>query len=455
VGNCAFLLSKSYLVHAHFIKNEKGRKTLKQDKTSTLKLLNKNFIALILVRAFALLGYYLLNFALPIYILYATGSPILFGGVSALALLPMILLSPIGGLVADRANKKKMIAILQLANAVLIFLFIWMSGIVSTIPMVIILMLGIGGLDGLVSPAIESGMPQIVPEAQIVRGSGVMSFMGQVPELIAPIIAGALLANVGLQPIVIISGISYVLAAIMGVVVKIPHVKQSTSGGIAATVKADLRVTIRFLRHENRQMLRVSLALAALGLVMFPIIPVGMPILLYTNLGFSSEMLGFALGGAVGIGGIISGLLASAVGDKLKMKDCPKLALLECVLLLPISLVFLLNLAPMVSFFIIVISVMLIMITASLLMVRFFGYIQVVTPEGIMGKVISIIGILAMWTHPVGAFLYGWLLTEFGEAPWVVIFLAAAVSLGITLYMAKHFRQMDAASTERVGDHIA
>ncbi|MCL2588918.1 MAG: MFS transporter, partial [Oscillospiraceae bacterium] len=338
---------------------------MKQHNRPTLKLLNKNFIALMLVYAFALLGYYLLNFALPIYILYATGSPIIFGGVSALALLPMVLMSPIGGLVADRANKKKIIAILQLSNAVLVFLFLWLSGILSIIPMIIILMLGIGGLEGLVGPAIDAGMPQIVPEAQIVRGSGMMSLMGQVPEFIAHMVAGVILANVGLRPIVIISGICYLLAAIMGMIVKIPHVKQSASGGIAATVKADVKVTVRFLRHENRQMLRAAFALAALGLVMFPIIPIGLPILLYTNLGFSSGTLGFAMGGAVGVGGIISGLIASAVGDKLKMKDCPKLILFECALMVLIGLVFFLNLDPMVALFIIVISVMLIMITAS------------------------------------------------------------------------------------------
>ena len=128
---------------------------MKQYNTQTLKLRNKNFITLVLVHAFALLGYYLLNFALPIYILQATGSPMLFGGASALALLPMILLSPIGGLVADRVNKKKMIALLQLANAVIIFLFIWMSGLLSTIPMVIVLMLGVSGIEGLYPPRLR------------------------------------------------------------------------------------------------------------------------------------------------------------------------------------------------------------------------------------------------------------------------------------------------------------
>ena len=407
-------------------------------------MLNKNFIALTLSYAFASLGHYLLNFALPIYILYATGSPLIFGGVSALALLPMVLMSPIGGLVADRANKKKMIAILQLFNAGLIFLFICLSGLLSIIPMMIILMLGIGGLEGLVSPAIDSSMPQIVPEAQIVRGSGMMSFMGQVPEFIAPMVAGVLLANVGLQPIVIISGICYALAAIMGVLLKIPHVKQGASGGIVETVKDDVGITFRFLFRENRQMTRAALALAMLGLVLWPVIPVGMPILLSGHLGFSSEMLGFAMGGAVGLGGIISSILASTVGDKLKMKDCPKLILFECALMVPIGMVFLLNLDPMVSFFIIVIAVMLIMITATLLVVRFWGYIQVVTPEEIMGKVLSIVFALVMCTGPLGAVLYGLILAQFQGAPWAVIFLAAAGSLGITLYAARHFRRMEA-----------
>ena len=197
-----------------------------------MKLLNKNFALLLLSHAFGLLGYYLLMFALPLYVLQATGSPALFGGFMAIAFIPSIIMSPIGGVFADRASKKKIIVAMQLSISALLFLFIWVSGFISIVPVATVVLMGLYGVEGLGSPAMESSIPQIVPETQIVRAYGIFGFMGQVPEFIAPMIAGVLFANVGLMPIVMISGICYVFAALMGMLLKIPHVKQGVLGNI-------------------------------------------------------------------------------------------------------------------------------------------------------------------------------------------------------------------------------
>ena len=407
-----------------------------------MKLFNKNFVLLLLSHSFGMLGDYTLMFALPLYILQATGSPAIFGGVMALAFVPSIIMSPIGGIFADRISKKKMIVAMQVSVSALIFLFIWASGFVSIVPAVMVVLMGIYGILGIGYPAIDSSVPQVVPEAQIVRASGIVGFMGQVSEFIAPMVAGLLFVNVGLMPVVVISGICYVLAAAMGVLLKIPHVKQERIGNIPQMIQDDIRVTARFLSEEKPQMIKIVLVLAMLGLVLIPIVPIGLPILIIGHLGMSGEMLGFAMGGAIGVGGIVGGILASVVGDKLKMKDCPKLLLFECFVMIPIGLVFLFNMNQMAAFVIIVASAGLIMITATLLMIRVMGYIQVETPEEILGKVISVLGALMICTHPLGFFLGGVLFQRLENTAWAVIFLAAVVSLGITLWSAQHFRRI-------------
>ena len=71
------------------------------------KLWNKNFILYILGMEFSWTGYFLLTFSLPLYILLETGNPALMGLVLAFASVPFIILSPIGGVMADRFNKRK------------------------------------------------------------------------------------------------------------------------------------------------------------------------------------------------------------------------------------------------------------------------------------------------------------------------------------------------------------
>ena len=244
------------------------------------------------------------------------------------------------------------------------------------------------------------------------------------------------------MPIVVISGICYVLAAIMGMFIKIPHVKQVVTDNIPKMIKGDIQTTVQYLSKENPQMVKIVLTLAMLGLVLIPIVPIGLPILVTGHLEMSARMLGFAMGGAIGVGGIVGGTLASVFGDKLKMKDCPKLLLFDCLMMIPIGLVFLLSINPMVAFVIIVVSAGLIMITSTLLMIRVMGYIQVETPEEILGKVISVLGALMICTHPLGFFLGGVLFERLADTAWAVIFLAAFVSLGITICSVRYFRSV-------------
>ena len=69
-------------------------------------MLEKNFILIILGQIISLFGNAILRFALPLHLLGKTNSAMLFGLVSACSFIPMILLFPIGGIIADRINKR-------------------------------------------------------------------------------------------------------------------------------------------------------------------------------------------------------------------------------------------------------------------------------------------------------------------------------------------------------------
>jgi len=112
-------------------------------KMNNTSLWNKNFMLLLACNAFAMFGHNLLMFALPFYVLYATGSPAIFGSIVAAAYLPLLFMSPIGGVFADRINKKRIIVAMQFSTSALIFLFIWASGFMSAIPIIAILLIGL------------------------------------------------------------------------------------------------------------------------------------------------------------------------------------------------------------------------------------------------------------------------------------------------------------------------
>ena len=67
---------------------------------------NKNFILIVIGQIISLFGNGIIRFALPLYLLQITGSSAIFGIVSAMSFVPLIIVMPIGGIIADRVNKK-------------------------------------------------------------------------------------------------------------------------------------------------------------------------------------------------------------------------------------------------------------------------------------------------------------------------------------------------------------
>ena len=76
----------------------------------------RSFTLLLLGQISSLTGNLTLKFALSMYVLERTGSASVFAGLLALSMLPTVLLSPLGGLLADRADRRKVMVALDLLS---------------------------------------------------------------------------------------------------------------------------------------------------------------------------------------------------------------------------------------------------------------------------------------------------------------------------------------------------
>ena len=77
------------------------------------KLFTKNFTLLVLGQASSLFGNGILRLALSMHVLEVTGSAAVFAGILSIAAIPTILLSPVGGILADRADRRSVMAALD------------------------------------------------------------------------------------------------------------------------------------------------------------------------------------------------------------------------------------------------------------------------------------------------------------------------------------------------------
>ena len=99
------------------------------------KLFRRDFTLVVIGQIISLFGNAILRFALPLYLLRETGSSTLFGVVTACSFAPMVILSMVGGVLADRVNKRDIMVGLDFSTAAIIMLFYFSLGKIPTVPL--------------------------------------------------------------------------------------------------------------------------------------------------------------------------------------------------------------------------------------------------------------------------------------------------------------------------------
>ncbi|MEG0756712.1 MAG: MFS transporter, partial [Oscillospiraceae bacterium] len=117
---------------------------------------SRDFILVILGQIISLFGNAVLHFALPLYLLRETGSPALFGLVTACSFLPMVLLSFLGGVLADRVNKQRIMVFLDFLTAAIVFVLALILGKVPLVPLVTAALMLLYGIAGTYQPTVQA-----------------------------------------------------------------------------------------------------------------------------------------------------------------------------------------------------------------------------------------------------------------------------------------------------------
>ena len=84
---------------------------------------NHNFFILVIGQIISLFGSAIQRFALSLYLLDITGSATIFSSILALSMIPVVVVAPFAGVIADRADKKKVMVILDFLSAIFISLY--------------------------------------------------------------------------------------------------------------------------------------------------------------------------------------------------------------------------------------------------------------------------------------------------------------------------------------------
>ncbi len=409
------------------------------------KLYGKDFLLVLIGQIISLFGNQILRFALPLYLLNQTESAALFGIISACSFLPMIILSPIGGIIADRVNKRNIMVILDFTTAALVLVFTLLLGKIDLVGLLLVTLVFLYGIQGAYQPAVQASLPVLVAPSGLLQANAMINLVSSLAGLIGPVIGGALYAFFGLTPILYVSIFCFLFSAIMEIFIHIPFEKTESSSNIFVIAIGDLKESFSFMKHKQPTIWKISLIIASINLFLSALIIIGLPVIVTQTLSFDAELGSQLYGysqGALAAGSLAGGIITGLLSKRLNADNSYLLLFLCTLTLLPIGASLAFPIPAMAAYIIIVVSCFFMMLLATLFSIQMMAYLQMLTPSHLIGKVISCAMCIGMCASPLGQAMYGTLFQVFAKTPSVIFFGAAVISCIISLLSKEVFSGM-------------
>src|SRR6478609_7383897 len=343
-----------------------------------------------------------------------TGSALLLGTVAFASQIPVFLLAPIGGALADRVDRRKILIATQSAMMFLTFILAWvtLSNRVKIWHVVTLAALT-GVVNAIDLPARQAFVVDMVSRADLVNAIALNSSMFNGARIIGPALAGIVVAAIGEGWCFFANGISF-LAVIAGLVMmKIDRPRMAIQGSPLENIIEGFK----FVGKSGP----VRALILLLGLVSFTAMPyaVLMPLFADKVLHGGAQALGLLMG-CSGVGALCGALTlamrkslkglslwvavsCAGFGLALLVFSFSRMLWLSAVLLVPAGFCMMIQMASSNTL------------------------IQSMVPDRLRGRVMSVYAMTFMGMAPLGSLLAGSLAHTCGAAMTVVLCGAVAI----------------------------
>ncbi|MCU0283138.1 MAG: MFS transporter [Candidatus Nanopelagicales bacterium] len=351
-------------------------------------------------------------------VLELTGSATWVGLVLAAQTLPVLLVGPYGGLVADRADKRRLLVALQLVMAGLAgaLAVLTLTGTVA-LWHVLLLAAALGVTDAFEKPARQAFVIEIVGPDTLRNAVSLNSVMVNVARVVGPALAGLIIAAGGIGLCFALNAASYLPIAWLLLRLDAARLRPAPP---QPHERGQVRAGLAYVRREP--MLAVPLLMmAVMGCLTYEF-PVTLPVLAKETFAGDSRTYGF-MTAAMAVGSVVGGLWTAARG-RTGIATLVRGALLFGALVLATAL------APTVEL------AMLLLVgvgAASVsVMARGNATLQLHADPAMRGRVMALWLVAFLGTTPLGGPLAGWVAATFGPRWGLVLgalgcLLAAAI----------------------------
>ncbi len=387
-------------------------------------LTHRNYRVLWFAALGSTIGTWMQKYAQGLLVYDLTQSTFYLGLDDFLNQLPILLFMLIGGVVADRHDRRRLLTISQYVQATAAFTLaalVWTGHIHVGFVFAMSFLAGCGQAFG--GPAYQALIPSLVPKRDLPNAIALNSTQFNLSRVLGPGVGAAVLATIGTAWCFFVNGLSFFLVVVALAALKLPkHVPAAVRGAVTE----ELRGGLRYVR-ETHVLLTLTVLVTLSTFLTMPILTM-LPAFaneVLTGAGRAETRLSMLMA-SQGAGAIVGALLIGFLGTT------PKLGRILLAVQIGLGLV----IAAFALSTWLVLSLVLLFAGGILFMALFslsFSLLQLTVPDALRGRVVAIYMVAMRSGGPVGALVAGALADRF-SAPSVMAvngLLLAVISAGV------------------------
>lgn len=364
----------------------------------------------------SIFGSSIYSFALGLYVLQITESALNFAITLILGTIPMIVMNPFAGVIADKVDKKKLVVCMDLLNGGLLITVYMVSSNYGlnlfTIYATTFLMTVFTTFFGI---GLESAKPNIVSKERLMSINSISKIIDSVSLILGPMLGGIVFTILDIKTFIIINGISFILS---GIFIMFIHFKlfehnineECSIRGI--NFIKDIREGYSYLM-ERESLKNMFSILISLNFFLGFAVTIPLPYILNTVLNLSSKQFGM-IQGIFPIGMVAGAIIVKKITDRFSYSYLLKKISFMLAIFMIVSGIPILFINIEVDNFVYVTMYCIIMFFLGLMLalidIPLIYFMQKEVPDEYRGRVLSIGLSIGKMMQPIALALSGLLL---------------------------------------------
>ncbi|ETI70413.1 MFS transporter [Neobacillus vireti] len=286
----------------------------------------KNIFLYATGKTISIFGTSIYNFALGLYVLKLTGSAFSFAVTLILGIVPMIIMNPLAGVIADKFNKRTLVVSMDLLSGLLLVLVYLLSNLYGlNLILIYSTTLLLTVFTTFFGVGVEAGKPNMVSEKRLMDINSVGKIIDSVSSILGPMLGGFVFAIFDMETFILINGISFIFSGLSMLFINFKlfnHESDVDHSGEKIRFVHDIKDGFRYL-VSKKSLMSIFILLITVNFFLGFAVTIPLPYFINTVLKLGSKDFGM-IQGAFPLGMILGAVLVKKVTEKISYSNLLK-----------------------------------------------------------------------------------------------------------------------------------